>query len=569
MALLDSIRNRAQRLGDELRLGGDLPAQLASPTTAAAPGSVKALHLARVKHYDTYRRYYESQNYQRADFNNRALTAWKSLPKDIRPISLIAKRAVDYWPGHVYGGAWTADGLDSSNGRHNRLPYDKDMDEVLRLGVQQLFTWSNAPQFLTRYVRMSAEFGNVLAELQAPALGQDGYGKVYPKLILPEDVIELDLSPRGDVIRYRLAIPSWDAMKQRSYLWGKEVTRDSIRYFYDDQPYDYGEGAEVPNPFGFCMAVWACHLAGEGVQGLAAIDGLLSTLDEYQGLIGTVDDYIHRFVRQPHFIETPNPEGMAAMMRGRGTGIPAPPGMAGTDEMGGYGRLANGIVTERESVLTQPVPIGTKAWPLMQDMGLSAATEHIERVKEELWQAVPEIVLQEKLLEMSQVTKPGAMPLVNQVQMKLDDVSANADQGIIRLGQMGVAMAGWLIDNGEWGTRGELTEAQLKFDTFDLDSYGKGDLDFALLPRELVTETLQERIEAAEAFERLTTPTGWSMAGKDLEEIYGENPPDKLPPLVEQKDQSAAEEPTLEGTFGQQMREFNAGQRTGGIAGGQ
>jgi hypothetical protein len=109
----------------------------------------------------------------------------------------------------------------------------------------------------------------------------------------------------------------------------------------------------------------------------------------------------------------------------------------------------------------------------------------------------------------------------------------------------------------------------LKFDTFDLDSYGKGDLDFALLPRELVTETLQERIEAAEAFERLTTPTGWSMAGKDLEEIYGENPPAKLPPLVEQKDQSAAEEPTLEGTFGQQMREFNAGQRTGGIAGGQ
>ena len=560
VAILDRLNSRAQRLGDELRLKGDLPAGMPS-NRAEAPGSVKALHMARVAHYEPYARYYESQNYVRADANEKQMAAWKGLPKSIRPISLIAKRAVDYWPGHVYGGAWTADGLNSSNGRDNRLPYDTDTDEALRLAVQQLYTWANGPRFLTRYMRLTAEYGNVMVELQAPAEGEDGHGKVYPKLILPEDVVELDLSPRGDVISYRLAIPSWDAANQRGYLWGKEVTRTDVRYFYDDKPWDYGSGPEHANPYGFCPAVWPCFLAGEGVEGMAAIDGMLATLDEYQGLLSTINDYIHRFVRQPVFIETPNPDGLAAQMNGRTAGIPMPPGMR--SELADR-PLANGIITERQSLLTQPVPLGTKAHPLLQDLGLGAATEHIERVKEELWQAVPEIVLQEKLLEMSQVTAPGAMPLVNQVQMKLDDVAANADQGIVRLAQMGVAMAGFLIKNGDWGTRGKLTDAQLKFEGYDLDSYGKGLLDFSLMPRELVAETELEKISVAEAFERLTTPQGWHMAGKSLEDIYGEGAPDKLPSLLEQKDEAMARaQATMEQTMRQNMDEFNAGQTTG------
>ena len=62
--------------------------------------------------YDLYESYYKNEAYERSAFllRPKGFRA-DALPKSIRPIHNPTKRTVDYWPGHVYPGVWTDDGL--------------------------------------------------------------------------------------------------------------------------------------------------------------------------------------------------------------------------------------------------------------------------------------------------------------------------------------------------------------------------------------------------------------------------------------------------------------------------
>jgi hypothetical protein len=53
------------------------------------------------------------------------------------------------------------------------------------------------------------------------------------------------------------------------------------------------------------------------------------------------------------------------------------------------------------------------------------------------------------------------------------------------------AIAGWRLKTGAWQQR---TRQQDKFRNYDLTSYAKGDLDFSIMPRPLISQTEAEAI---------------------------------------------------------------------------
>jgi hypothetical protein len=497
--MIASVLSRAETFGHEFLHGRQQQPQQ----------SVRSIIDDLELRYWFWERLYDGGMFSSTDKQGQTVRADYGLPRNIRMISLAAKRAVDWWPGSVYPGVWTADGLPASNGKPNRIPYDGDTDEEIRLAVQQSFAWANGPQFLSRMVNTGARLGHVLAEIEVHWSDDPTGHKIYPVLVHPKHVVELELSVRGDVRSYRLAIPMQDPQTQRRYIWGKRVTPDDITTYYDDEPHGYdGQPATVPNPYGFVPASWIPHQYLQHEYGSPAMSGAFQTLFELNGIVASVDDYIHRFVRQGVAVITKDPEQLLTLLQKQQT-------RGATNDL-------RDPRADSQQLNMIPMPDGTTVQALLQNLGLGEAGPHIDRIDAELEKALPEMVLDEKLLTMDNVTAPGAMALVRRVEQKLSDVAGNYDSmGVVKLGQMCMAIGGHHTNNGDWGLRSRLTLQQQRFLSFSLESYQRNELDFGLTGRELVPSTMMQRLQEAAAIESLSTPAGLRHVGFSADEIYG------------------------------------------------
>ncbi|HEY8743914.1 MAG TPA: hypothetical protein VIU62_12485, partial [Chloroflexota bacterium] len=141
-------------------------------------------------------------------------------------------------------------------------------------------------------------------------------------------------------------------------------------------------------------------------------------------------------------------------------------------------------------------PQGGHVESLAGNLPLRDTLAYIQQLIGEIEQDHPELTLYKELRAMSQVTGPAASRLVGDAAGLIAEAAANYDQQLIKLFQMGVAIAGWRLNNGDWG----LTDRQReKFAPFDLDSYIRGDLDFFISPRPLVPQTRREQLDAERA----------------------------------------------------------------------
>src|SRR5207249_9582643 len=75
------------------------------------------------------------------------------------------------------------------------------------------------------------------------------------------------------------SFPTRRSSDLKSYLYCKEVDANSFRYYRDQEPYDYGYGAIIENPYGFVPAVWIKHMDVGGDHGSPAIAGSFGKID--------------------------------------------------------------------------------------------------------------------------------------------------------------------------------------------------------------------------------------------------------------------------------------------------
>lgn len=430
----------------------------------------------RIGQYDLLWSYYNNSMFDRQMFVspavNRPIAPWQiyksryNLNRNMRMIYNPTKRLVDFYADVVYPGVLSEDGSKLPDGIALAIPFSDDTNPALKTAVAQLWEWSNWQAKKAVLVRYGGALGSVLVEIIDDVEG----GKVTMDVTWPGLLNNLSLDAAGNVKNYVLEYPAID--EQGEYVYRKEVDAKSVRYFRDDKPYDYGQGAVVANVYGFAPAVWIKHKDVGGIHGSPAISGDMGKVDELNNLASRVSDQVHKIVGAP----------LVLWSDGSVTNLFNTQKRQPTQEF-------EQPMAEQEQVLILKGPAGGSIDSLVGDLDLAGVGGHMDRILTELEKDYPELTFWDALRSMSQITGPAADRLMGDVVLRVTGVQATYDTHSKRLFQMAVAIAGMRANSGDWGP---LNRQQQKFLPFDLDSYAAGDLDMAIMPRPLVKPTKAE-----------------------------------------------------------------------------
>lgn len=484
-----------------------LGASLRGSATTLATDQVGQTFTPTPERYALAESYYANEAYSTRGLSG-VVKGAEGLPRDLRPVFSLVKPAVDWWGDSIFGGEFTADGNPTSDGVPNRIPYDSSTPDELRLAVQQSFAWGNWASEILTYVHFGVLLGDVFIEIEVDYERR----KVYPVLWHPRHITDLEWNRSGDVTMYQIEVDRYD--DKTKYVWGKRYTRDTITTLKDGKPFSYvdGEPAERPNPWQFVPGVWVMHKNVGGQHGAGIIDTLWPILDGAQGAGGAIYDYIQKFVKQHVLIETTDTSGAK---RTTDASVKRGPTSDFTD-----------VNADRESTTVRFVPPGTKVHRIIENIGLGDAEPHMQRLMTNIDINLPELSIERKLAESTQLTGPGAMRIVAPLQRRVNDSFGNYGGGIVTAGQMCVSIMGELV-NTIW--RADQDRNMQKFRPFSLKSYAAGDLDFSLRTPRLVRTTMLELATEAAAVGRLTTAWEFKHVGLSNGDLYGVNPTTNKP----------------------------------------
>ena len=385
------------------------------------------------------------------------------LYRNHRSIYNPTQRQVDWYAGLVYPGTVTAS-PDAEQGVQLAIPLAKDIDPALRGALGQLWQWSNWQLGNSRMVRYGGALGDVLVE----AVDDLERRKVYMEVTWPGLVADLDLNPQGDVKSYAIQYDVQDD-DGKSWTYRKEVDNRFFTYYRDKEI-----TAQNPNPYGFTPAVWCKHTDHGGDHGSPAVRGL-GKIDELNDLASMAHVNLKKLMSAPVVIATD----------------------------GNVSNLDNSQIAKRgetDSADAETLNV-LRAGPNTKMVNVTMSTEdvlpYIDHLITEIESDHPELTFYQKLREMTQVTGPAAEILMGDVRARLVEAQASYDQQCVKIFQMSIAMAGWRLATGDWQrlNGGPLTRQQQAFKGFDLDSYSRGDLDFTIMPRPLIPQTVIELLE--------------------------------------------------------------------------
>lgn len=439
-----------------------------------------------------------------------------SLPRNIRLIYNPTRRLVDFYAGAVYPGVLSEDGQDLPDGVQNAIPFSEDTSPALKSAVAQLWQWNNWQERLQIEITYAAALGDCLVEV-VDYLDQ---GKVCFEIPWPGYVMDIDLDHAGNVKSYILEYGAWDE-DEGFYRYKKIVDQDYFQYFKNDEPFDYGNGAILENPYGFVPAIWFRHNSTGGDRGSPAIAGSMPLIDELNGQASLTHDQVRKIVGAPMIMWA------AGSIQN----------LFGQQKRGDTSDFVE-PASDQESILMLKGPQGGRIDSLAGNLDIPGAYAVVDKLLAQVEDNHPELTFYKQLREMSQVTGPAAQRIVGDVETRVSKAQANYDRGNIALFQMATAIAGYRANNGDWG---QLNRQQQKFLPFNLDSYERGDLDMAIMPRPLLTTTKLERAQESQAV-WLGVQAGAS-AGVPLELILEQEgwTPEELQKLAQAKQKADQE----------------------------
>lgn len=387
------------------------------------------------------------------------------LYRNIRLIYNPTRRLVDFYAGQVYPGVLSIDGKNLPDGVSPAIPLAPDTSSELLAAIGQFWQWSNWQAKKSVLVRYGAALGSVLVEV----VDDLDHGKVAANIVWPGFVSDLTLDIAGNVKSYAVDYIAQD--ERGMFSFRKEIDGKAFRYFRDGNPYNYGDGQVVTNPYGFVPAVWIKHHDTGSDIGSPAIAGSLPKIDELNNIVSHIHDQIHKVVGAPVIMwSSGNVANLFNNTKRTSELIDTP--------------------SDQENVLMLKGPPDGHLDHLAGNLPLQEAAAYVDRLTGEIEQDHPELVFYRELRSMSQVTGPAASRLVGDVASRVSEVAASYDQQLIKLFQMACAIGGYRAGSGAWGI---LTRQQQKFIPFDLESYERGSLDIEIMPRPVLVPTRYER----------------------------------------------------------------------------
>lgn len=411
------------------------------------------------------------------------------LYRHTRPIYNPAARLVDYYAGSVYDGDWPAT-PEALTDRTSAIPFAVTTPAALLAAVSQIFRASNWQQNNRQMVRHGAALGDAMIVI----VDDTRRRRVYLDLVWPGHVADLQLDPAGNVTAYALEYDALDA-RGMTYTYRREVDRAEIATYKDGEPTGYDDQPErYPNPYGFTPAAWIRHNLSGSEHGRPAIRSI-GKIDELNSLAAHAIDQAHRVLGAPILI----------------SGLKTSP----ISTKGPTTTSANAEQREDLKFITSPEP-GATVETLQMDAG--ETINHIDHLLAEIERDHPELGFFDQMRGMTQITGPAADRLFGDVRVRLLEARASYDLQTIKALQMGIAIAGWRANRGDWGSTAGLPANRLVFLPFGLESYAAGDLDMAIRDRPLMPATEADEIDderkrIALARERLQLQAEQASAG--------------------------------------------------------
>lgn len=433
--------------------------------------------------------YYENSNFEN-------VAAWANyranyvLYRNIRSIYNPTRRLVNFYVAQVYPGVLSEDAAKLPDGVAIAIPFSDDTDDALKLAVAQFWQWSNWQSGNKLMVRYGGATGSVLVEVvDNVARGKVTTAVRWPGLLADrakDDSPSLILDDVGNVKFYALEYQATNDAGD-TYTYRKEVGQESIIEYADDKV-----TSEEPNPYGFVPAVWCKHIDegwgvdGEGLYGAPAISGSIGKIDELNGLASHTHDHIDSLVDSPGIISS---DGGIGRIGEQASAIKVSRSTA-QDEFATVG--ATSVMKTMRRLLLK-APKGASWVPLTGNLQPEQVIPAMDHLLTEIEHDFPELGMYQELRKMSEVTGPGAARMMGDVYSRVLEVSSNYDTQSIKLFQMAAAIGGFRYKENREGWRLR-TQAQAKFAPFDLDSYARGDLSMAIMPRPLIPMTEDDTI---------------------------------------------------------------------------
>lgn len=364
-----------------------------------------------------------------------------------------ASRLVNFYSGAVYPGR-----LSVEKGQKSAIPLNEKTDDKLRLAIGQLWQWSNWQENKGVYVRYGAALGDTLLEV----IDDPIRANVTLQNCWPGHVADIELDPTGNVKMYVLEYDAYDD-NDRVYKFRKTVDGDNFTVEHDNMVVE-----RYANPYGFVPACWVRH-RNEGNDHGAPAMRHVSKWDELNSLATHAHDQLHKLMAAPVIVA--------------GTGsiesLDNKPKLGASQD--------NRQAQESLGVLKGPPDTTLQSITLPTQEPLA----YMEKLLTEIEHDHPELTFYSQLREMTQVTGPAAMALMGDVGALLGDAQATYDQQLIKALQMGIAIAGWRLEQRDWQNPNKQQQA---FAGFNLDSYKAGNIDFEIDERELIPQTEQEKL---------------------------------------------------------------------------
>jgi hypothetical protein len=454
--------------------------------TTAAYNAFKIVYAdpAKEQASDKFRPFHDQYSLRWAFYTNsifdRSYNDWLQLARNyglynkIRSLKNPVGATVDFYSQYVYPGGLSPDGKRLPDDMPTAMPFPDDTDEALMLAIAQIWQWSNWSSGKSTHVKKTAALGDNLIEVVDDA----ERGKVYYKEVWPGYVTDMVLDPQGNVKAYMLEYEATDS-DNKKYKYRKVVTKEFTTEYKDDVVVN-----DYDNPYGFVPAYWFKFSDIGGTHGQIAFKSL-AALMELNAKLSQVSDHVGKVIQAPAVLgNVASPKEVTKLFDKINTD-------ARTRNANEYSGL-EAPDTNRENMylLTTPGAVDVKS--LAGNLNIADALKFIEMINDEVDARNPEITYWDKLREMSQLTGPAADRLSGDVKGRLLDAQAAFDRGNIALAQMAVAIAGMRSREGKEGWRNR-TRQQQKFNSFDLQSFERGDLDFSFAPRPLITPTALEK----------------------------------------------------------------------------
>lgn len=454
-----------------------------------------------------------------------------------RNTSLVYKHVesvVNFYATTVYQGDLSTDGKPLPDGTRGAIPIDPQVGDPgkeaqLRLAIAELWSAWNWRENMTMRPMYAAALGDVLTEL----VDDLDRGFVYPQIVWPGYVVEIELDSNSNVKYYALEymVTSRDRRTgtEETYKFRKEVDDQEFRYYRDDKPFTDARGhgeAKQANPYGFVPAIWDRHRKGApgSVRGMSSIDGTWQALAKLNGHLCHGMDYQAKGFAMPILVSG-SPLVPQGNTRNR-IDLRLPPRRGEPDAIG-----------EEQDYL--PVADGAQLMQAVHDVGQMLGI--VQQLKDGIIEENPEGSFFRKLAEMSTLTGPGAERALGGETSRCVHVRRGQDTQTVKLHQMALSMCGYRANGGGWAENTRpLTRRQQVFLPYVSGAYASGDMDFGISDRYVVPRTEQERIDLVISREQVQTRQGLIELGYSDDVPEGEGAESEVDRILAERERGQA-----------------------------